>query len=365
MIYGSSSICEALICEALSMASSTDTVTTQSAQGGAPAMYQIPKFAEQTLPQAENLLKALLFPGLLFVSFLITRPLTEPFAGASMPLWVYGLLLLLALFNSVIIMGIAVLAHDALHRVLFRRPFWNELIGGLLSALAFMPFYSFRQFHLTHHAAAHQPGRDPEEYTHNRPFLIALTYGGIVSILLHYRILFDNLFQHFGERRYRARVIKDVALIGCGNLFYFVLVPISGVNLFYSVLPAILAMLLLYGYRGLSDHYGLPPTPRQGEKTELILDSHGAAWNESLRTVKDQVSGWIILTNPVLEWLWSSVNYHEVHHKFPWLSHAHLKPVFEATRGHVPYLVARGYTANLFRLARLPYYGPQSEHLAS
>jgi fatty acid desaturase len=341
------------------------TLTALSGQEGAPAMCQLPKFAEQTLPQAENLLKALLFPGLLFASFLITRPLTESFAGASMPLWVYGALLLLALFNGIIILGMVALAHEAVHRVLFRRPFWNELIGGLLASLALLPFYSNRQFHLTHHSAAHQPGRDPEEYMHNRPFLIALTYGALVALLLQYRILFENMFRRFGERRYRVRVIKDVALIGCAELFYLVLVPICGVNLLHSVLPTIVMGLLVLGYHNLSDHYGLPPVPGRGNKTETILDSHGAAWHDSQRTVKDQVSGWVILTNPVLEWVWSGVNYHEVHHKFPWLSHAHLKPAFEATRGHVPYRVARGYTANLFRLARRPYYGLQSEHRSS
>jgi hypothetical protein len=38
------------------------------------------------------------------------------------------------------------------------------------------------------------------------------------------------------------------------------------------------------------------------------------------------------------------------------LSHVHLKPTFEATRTDLPYIVARGYGANLLRLARLPYY---------
>jgi fatty acid desaturase len=85
-------------------------------------MDRIPNFAEQTLPQAENLLKALLFPALLFASFLITRPLTEHFVGVTMPLWVYGVLLLLTLFNGVIVIAIGILTHEAVHRVLFRRP---------------------------------------------------------------------------------------------------------------------------------------------------------------------------------------------------------------------------------------------------
>jgi fatty acid desaturase len=319
-------------------------------------MYQIPNFAEQMLPQTENLLKSLLFPALLFASFLITRPLTEPFVGVGLPLWVCGILLLLALFNSVIVLAMAILAHDAVHRVLFRRLFWNELIGGLLSALALFPFYSNRQFHLTHHRSAHQPDRDPEQYMHDRHFLSALTYGSVLALLLQYRVLFGNLFQHLGERRYYARVVKDVALISCTGIFYFVLVPAAGVSLLCSVLPTIGVSLLVFGYRAISDHYGIPPVHHRASKTERTLDADGEDWHDGQRTVQDQVSGWVILTSPLLEWVWSHVNYHEVHHRFPWLSHAHLKPVFEATRRQVPYVVAEGYTANLFRLARFPYY---------
>jgi fatty acid desaturase len=319
-------------------------------------MYRIPKFAEQTLPQAENLFKVLLFPALLFGSFLLTRAITEPFIGTAMPVWTYGLLLVLAVFNCVIILGMGVLAHEALHRVLFRRAFWNELVGGLLSALALLPFYSNREFHLSHHAAAHQLDRDPEHPTHNRPFLLAVTYGSVIALLLQYRILFSNLFRHFGERHYRARVVKDVAFITAAGLFYFVLVPAAGVNILYSVLPTSWVLPFVFGYRAISDHYGIPAPQRRAARGQRVLEPDGAVWHESLRTVRDQVSGWVILTNPLLEWVWSHINYHEVHHKFPWLSHIHLKPAFEATRRQVPYLVVRGYTANLFRLAYLPYY---------
>jgi hypothetical protein len=48
-----------------------------------------------------------------------------------------------------------------------------------------------------------------------------------------------------------------------------------------------------------------------------------------------------------------------VHHKFPWLSHVHLKAAFEATRGHEPYLVVGGYWRSLFNIARSRYYETQ------
>src|SRR5690606_16898562 len=166
-----------------------------------------------------------LFPCLLFASLWLSSLVTGPFAGQSLPWWGWPLLLLLATFNSAVIIGMGILAHDAVHKVLFRRGWANELVGGLLSSLALIPFYSNRQFHLTHHSYAHQPDRDPEQQMHDRPFLIALTHGSLVALQLQYRILFCNLFRRFGDRRYRGRVLKDLALMGVAALFYFVLVP--------------------------------------------------------------------------------------------------------------------------------------------
>ena len=55
----------------------------------------------------------------------------------------------MGVWSCLLLTGMGILAHDGVHRVLFRNPFWNELGGGLLSALALLPFYANRQFHLT------------------------------------------------------------------------------------------------------------------------------------------------------------------------------------------------------------------------
>lgn len=321
-------------------------------------MYCVPKPAEQTLPQAENLFKALLLPALLFASFyLATLIAASSRANAGgMSLWGGFGVLLLAVFNSAIIIGLGILAHEAVHRVLFRNRFCNEWIGGFLSALALIPFYANRQFHLTHHSYAHQPGRDPENPMHQRPFWQALSWGSVVALSLQYRILLSNLRHRLGDRRYTGRVLKDLVLIGMALGCYLVLLPLAGVDWRFTLLPTLLVLPLVFGFRALSDHYGLPAVARKGERADAVLEAEGATWEQSQRSVQDQVSGWIILTNPVIEWLWSHVNYHEVHHKFPWLSHAYLKPVFEATREQLPYRVCHGYTRNLLQLARQPYY---------
>src|SRR5262245_39743714 len=114
----------------------------------AHALTAIPGPREQVLPARENLLKSLILVALLFGSFAVADAVADtlagttsftPFVAALLKWTVIGLL---AVFNCVVLTGMGILAHEALHRVLFRTPFWNELAGGLLAALALTPFYA-------------------------------------------------------------------------------------------------------------------------------------------------------------------------------------------------------------------------------
>jgi fatty acid desaturase len=73
--------------------------------------------------------------------------------------------------------------------------------------------------------------------------------------------------------------------------------------------------------------------------------------------LRRQLSGWVVMTPQWLQWLWSHVNYHEVHHKYPYLSHQYLPQAFEASRGQYPYLVVDGYWKAVGNAMRLDYYG--------
>jgi len=262
-------------------------------------------------------------------------------------------------WSCMLLTGMGILAHDAVHRVLFRAPFWNELGGGLLSALAMLPFYANRQFHLTHHSHAHQPGLDPENEMHDHSFLYAASVGSVLALYVQYRTLFRN-FARFGDPLYAARAVKDLLLLFAAALFYFALVPALGVSLTLTVVPMLLALLPVFAWRALSDHYGVPATERAANRQD-VLEADPDAWERDAGKRRREVTGWVVLTSPWLEWLWSHVNYHEVHHKFPWLSHVDLKAAFEATRRHEPYLVVGGYWRSLFNIARSRYYETQ-EH---
>lgn len=283
----------------------------------------IPGPKEQVIPSGQNLFKALLLIAVLACSFVVADRISAwPIIGA------------LGVTNVMLLTGMGVLAHDAVHRVLFRTAFWNEFWGGLLSALVLIPFQANRQVHLSHHARAHQPGLDPEEAMHRHPFVVALLIGAPIGVAINYR----QFIVHLVNGRL-GRTALDVLCLAVAGAIYFVLLPWLGLSLMTTIVPVLIAFPLVFAFRAMSDHYGLPAVQRGAEEG-----------------VKENVTGWVVLTPRWLEWLWSHVNYHEVHHKYPWLAHTYLPAVFAATRDKHPYAVVDGYWRSLWRHRKRSYY---------
>jgi fatty acid desaturase len=289
----------------------------------------IPGPRDQVIPSGENLSKALLLIFLVAGSFYLANRIAA--ADSSLKWLAIGLL---GVLDVVLMTGMGVLAHDAVHRVLFRSTFWNELWGGLLSALVFIPFQANRHVHLTHHSHAHQQDLDPEEAIHRHPFLVAFALGATIGVGINYRVLFQNIASG------RAwRVAQDVFFLTVAGSIYFALLPALGISLMATLVPLLLAFPPVFAIRSLSDHYGLPAV-RRGAKEED----------------RENITGWVVLTSRWLEWLWSHVNYHEVHHKYPYLAHSYLPRVFAATRDKHPYAVVQGYWRSLRELRKRSYY---------
>jgi len=325
----------------------------------------IPTPKEQVIPAAENLFKAVFLLVLLFVSFALTQRGVSALAASTLPGWQvtglkWSLIMGMAVWHGVLMLGMGVLAHDAVHKALFRSLFWNELWGGLLSAFTLVPFYANRQIHLTHHGYAHQRGLDPEDAMHNHSLLFATTIGSLVGLYLHYRIILINVLR-IADRRYTGRVIKDLLFVTVAGAVYFGLVPALGISVWVTVVPMIAVFPLVFAWRALSDHYAIPPIERAAKQRTDILDTDEDAWHRDREQRKREVTGWVVLTHPWLEWLWSHVNYHEVHHKYPWLSHRYLPQVYAATRDTQPYLVVKGYWRSLLNLRHRRYYGTRAE----
>ncbi len=315
--------------------------------------FTIPTPHDQYIPQALNAFKSLLLIGLLLGSFFLANQVGNSELDFAVK---WALIGLLATINGIWILGMAVLAHDAVHKVLFKSLLINETIGGILSALGLIPFYANRQFHLTHHRYAHQPDLDPEQKMHGRGFIFAYVIGPLVGIFLQHKLFITNMLTRFTDKQYRGRVLKDAIFLSIALAFYGLLVPALGISLLYSVLPTFLVFPMVFSYRALSDHYGIPAVKTKATVKQEVLEENKANWRDELPTKQTKVTGWVVLTHPLIEWVWSNVNYHEVHHKYPYLSYIHLKDVFEHTKNNQPYYVVNGYTQSLLKLYNQPYY---------
>ena len=309
----------------------------------------VPTPGEQVIPNAQNLFKiSALFSILLgaFVAGHYGAVTIEDYfgdAGLQTQFIKWNWLLLCGVISSSAAQGLGILAHDAVHKVLLSKLWMNELVAGLISAFSLLPFNANRQFHLAHHRFSHQKKLDPEEPMHNHGLLYAVSIGSIIGLSLQYRIFLINLFTHFFDKRYFLAVLSDLFFISLAIYSYVILLPLNGIPIEHSIIPMLLVLPLVFGLRAISDHYGLPAAATKEERA-----ANGK--NE------EDVSGWVIITSPVLEWMWSAVNFHEVHHKFPYLSHAYLRSTYVATRDQLPYVVANGYLSNFMRHFKRDYY---------
>ncbi len=303
----------------------------------------VPAPGEPVIPAAHNLFKIAVLLTLLGAAFTAgdrgARALQQAFSDATWMPWLKWLWLLgCGVVASSAVQGLGVLAHDAVHKVLLPQRRLNEWLGGIISAIALLPFNANRQFHLDHHRFSHQQGAvDPEHPMHHHRLWFAVSIGSLIGLALQYRILLRNLVT-LARLRLALRDLLSLAIAATG---YILLLSLTQMSFMHTLLPMLLVLPLVFGLRAISDHFGLPAVERHAGKAV---------------SVQQEVSGWVILTSPLLEWLWSSVNYHEVHHKFPYLPHSYLKPVFAATRDRLPYAVANGYLRNLWRHRRRRYY---------
>lgn len=306
----------------------------------------VPTPGEQIVPNFENLFKIIILFSLLLGAF------TAAVIGAhyleDTPLAKWSWLLLMGLVASTAVQGLGVLGHEAVHKVLFSRLWLNEFMGGIISAFSLLPFNANRRFHLLHHRFSHQRDRDPEQPMHKHNLLFAISIGSLIALFLQYRMLLSNLFAPAGEHQRRIGAFKDIGYVTIGMSGYFLLFPWLGLDVLYTFVPLFLTLPVLFGVRAISDHYGLPEVPpRTTSREERSKESNPILY---------EVGGWVVHTHPLIEWLWSNVNYHEVHHKFPYLSHRYLKSTYAATRNTLPYAVADGYLRNLWRHRKRHYY---------
>lgn len=324
----------------------------------------IPRPSDQRIPAVDNFLKSALLLGLFGLTLTITQTALNRLgiSGREIPSLSHAIpaaaiILVSAVLTALLISAQGAIAHEGIHRVLSRNRFVNDLVGGFLSALVvFLPFYANRKWHLDHHGDTHEHGIDPEEALHSHNFWIAFLFAGPIAIWEHYKIVFSFLTDRGPKRRTRvAEGLKDVGFVATAAAFYFVLLPALGVNVFLTIVPMFAIGPLIYSFRAICDHFAVPDLAKS---TEYLKEKCPNLDRSSRFRVVDS---WVILTNPFLNWLWSHLNYQQVHHRYPFLSHVYLPEIYEVTKEYQPYLVARGYLDCIRTIRSRPYYTQPEE----
>jgi len=328
----------------------------------AKARNPFPTLREHVIPQAANAVKILLLVAALLTVFVAMNGLAGLASHDAFSITMRGVALLgvliLAIVASMLMLAMAILAHDGIHRVLFRSAIVNDMVSGLLAAFGSgVPFYANRQFHLAHHAHTHQGDQDPEHAVNRGSFWRAFFVGPFVGVAIQYKLMLGNLWK--GELKFLARALKDFGFVATSTIGYTVGLSALGVSPLNIILPVLLVFPFTFSFRNMSDHFGLPRAKTKSERRRDIVENGGGKNESSARHSNQQASGRVIITAPWLEWLWNSVNYHEVHHRFPYLSHAYLKHAYAATRDTHPYQEAQGYIRLLMELRNRNYYSEE------
>jgi fatty acid desaturase len=311
--------------------------------------FKIPHYTEQDIPGFSNLLKSIILIGMLFSSFLLGQAILngiDIYLSAQIStLWQLLIKISVAAIfvtiNSIFIMGLGILGHEANHGVFWKNRVLNDLCGGICWSFFLMPSSAFREFHLTHHCYTHQPEVDPESLMNNSPAWMSLSIGPTFGLYLTTKILVMNLLTP--SLKEQTRGWKDVFYLSIGAAFYFYMLPLFGISLWYLIVPTVLFMPYMFAIRNLSEHHGIPAQSKSSSHSSEAM----------------KVDSWILLTNPLLSWLWSDINYHQVHHRYPYLSHRYLRKIFEETQSEYPYAVFKGYIPFVLKSFKWTYYGSQ------
>lgn len=302
---------------------------------------KIPSPRQRSIPQAENLFKILLFTSVVFCIFYLTQKYIDNLQGSLLNakgvylIFGIGVITTSAFVAGFLLLGLELLVHESVHMVLFKNSFLNDLFGLILcNGLLLIPFSSYRESHIQHHRYAHRPGLDPEEEFFDHSHFWMVLFSGSLSSNMMYRVFIKNILLSFSKNNTRIKVLLDFVFLMLGLWIYMVFIPSLGISIWYTFVPTVAAMLIIVAIRNLPSHYGIPAS----------------------NSPNDNPTSWIIKTNPIVEWIWSNANYHEIHHQYPYLSYKDLDKIFKLTRDTFPYAVTKGYLNSFIKLSSKQYY---------
>jgi fatty acid desaturase len=228
-------------------------------------------------------------------------------------------------FHDLLVQG-----HEGTHGFVSRRRWLNELLSGFTLGLGGISIAAHRAFHLEHHRRAHTP-EDPEFQLFNR---LARGVPGWTYLLIPAAAAPGvNAYGlcRAAPPRLRRQTLRDLAGIA---LLHGGLVWAAGPRGYalFVIAPMVLGLFPVSVIRSICEHHGTS--------------------DESDWTIARSM-----ITSPLVERLWSNVNYHLEHHLHPTVPFHRLPELRRRLAERYPAQaspVARGYLHTALALLREP-----------
>lgn len=290
---------------------------------------------KQKVDSIENVSKGLLAIGLVLCLLIFSNYLSGiQGVGKYISLFLNGVLI------AILLNTLGTLVHEAQHNILTNTRSWNEFWGRVFSAFLIFPYYTGKVFHLEHHRYEREKDKDPENLFHDQSFWRAFFTGHNEYTRLHWQRMLHYLLHAKNKKDQWGAAVDLIWNLG-GVVFFLIFFVTLKMSFWVAFLPAFIAGPLVFSFRYMTDHYGMDEKPK------------------SVRESYQRPISRVIFTAPILEWLWSHINYHQVHHHFPQISHNNLPEVYARTKELVHYEVEPGYLAVLKKIHGSRYYKPE------
>ena len=180
--------------------------------------------------------------------------------------------------------------HEGTHDLISRNRRVNDFFTWFTLALAGISAEAHRQFHLDHHHRAHTPD-DPEFQYFNR----------VVCGVPGWAYFFIPMFAQIGvnayglQKKMPVEVKRKILVELAGAVFLHAAIAFTlgwRRYLLFVVAPMVTGLYVASVLRSVTEHHDV---------------TEGSEWTNARS----------IVTHPVIEFLWSNVNYHLEHHLYP------------------------------------------------
>lgn len=242
-----------------------------------------------------------------------------------------------------LIVGLAGVAHDCVHGTVAARRRVNTVVGHLVTLPVGLPFGTYRQFHLLHHAdtvGPHDPEGPPGDFASRSQYLVyhlLLGPGFLATICWSTIRGAIGRPPRWARTEHSRRSLRSAWLVWLPGAVLLAAASVSSDLVRHAWLyPWLLTLVPVLPFVLLSEHYG------------------GRAEDGILRNT------YTIVSNPLTRFAVFNINFHTAHHLLPRVPSASLRRLDVEVRPYAAH-TARGYLAFHRRVwSPLPWRAPRS-----